>query len=67
MELDYEAAIGIIILLAAGCGLLWIAKYAEQHLKGRTSRAVAVWPFRAAALLILFNLFPVMWIWSWFH
>ena len=66
MELDYEAAIGIIILLAAGCGLLWIAQYAEQHLKGH-SRAVAVWPFRAAALLILLNLLPVMWIWSLFR
>jgi hypothetical protein len=44
MELDYGAAIGITILLAAGCGLLWIAQYAEQHLKGQISRAVAVWP-----------------------
>jgi len=67
MELDDRAAIGITILLAAGRGLLWIAKYAEQHLKGQTSRAVAVWPFRVAALLILFNLFPAMWIWSWFR
>ena len=67
MELDYVAAIGITILLAAGCALLWIAHYAERHLKGQTSRAVAVWPFRIAALLMLFNLLPAMWIWSWFR